>query len=253
VDAGSHRALTQREFARQSANFEKPRSLFRDTSILAWIADHVPVSPGERILDVAGGTGLLGRHLAGAGASAVIVDVTEEMLATGLRSVLAEREERVTFVRGDAAELPFPDGQFDVVVSRFALHHMQDPAAAVAEMARVCRAGGGVTVIDMVGGGARHDELERLRDPSHTRALAEGELGELLARAGRPPVRLAEREHTMAVEGWLEQSLTPVPQREQILRVLAEEADGGRESGLRAARERTGALTITQRWILAGG
>jgi ubiquinone/menaquinone biosynthesis C-methylase UbiE len=253
VDASTQRALAQREFARQSSNFESPGSLFRDLSILDWIAANVSVTAGARILDVAGGTGQVGRHLARGGASAVIVDITEEMLQAGLRSALAEDEHGVTFVRGDAAELPFPDQQFDVVVSRFALHHMHDPAAAVGEMARVCKQDGRVTVIDMVGGGGRHDELERLRDPSHTRALASGELSGLLAGVGRPPARSAEREHTVAVEPWLDQSLTPEDARRQILSALAEEADGGGPSGLRAARGGDGALTITQRWMLLGG
>jgi hypothetical protein len=56
MDAQTQRELTQREFARQSANFEKPSSLFRDVSILEWIAENVTVPPGARALDVAGGT-----------------------------------------------------------------------------------------------------------------------------------------------------------------------------------------------------
>lgn len=250
MDAGAQVAVTQREFARQSANFEKPSSLFRDTSILAWIAENVPVSAGDRILDVAGGTGQVGRYLARAGANAVIVDLTEEMLAAGLRTTLEQGESNVTFVRGDAGALPFPDGQFDVVISRFALHHMQEPAVAVCEMARVCRAQGSVTVVDMLAGGARHDELERLRDPSHVRALPADELRAALAGAGRAPVRSAGREQAMALEAWLEQSLTPAHTREQIRGVLAAEAEGGPASGLRAGRGSDGALSITQRWLL---
>ncbi len=252
MESAAHQAVTQREFARQAGNFEQAGSLFRDASILDWIAESVPVSEGARILDVAGGTGQLGRHLARARASAVIVDLTDAMLEAGLRSALAAGEGRVVFVRGDACALPFPDGQFDVVVSRFALHHMQDPAAAVREMARVCRPDGCVTVIDMVSGGARHDELERLRDPSHTRALAEQELVGLLAGAGLSHARLAEHEQAMPVAGWLDQSATPPGERERIMTALAAEADGGEQSGLRAARGADGALSITQRWVLAG-
>jgi ubiquinone/menaquinone biosynthesis C-methylase UbiE len=251
-ESSDQREVVRREFTGQASNFEAPGSLFRDSSILDWIAAHVDVSPDSKILDVAGGTGQLGRHLARAGASAVIVDLTDAMLAAGLRSVQEEGRDDVTFVRGDATDLPFPDAQFDVVVSRFALHHMDDPAAAIAEMSRVCRPEGSVTVIDMVAGGDRHDELERLRDPSHTRALPEEELRSAFEAAGRSPRSEAEREHTMPVEPWFEQARTPEPDRERVRAAFEAEADGGEPTGLRAARAGEG-LVISQRWLLLGG
>ncbi|MQA74531.1 MAG: methyltransferase domain-containing protein [Solirubrobacterales bacterium] len=253
VNQARQREITRREFARQSSNFERAGSLFGDRGILGWIAEHVPVPAGGRILDVAGGTGQTGRHLARDGASAVIVDLTDEMLRAGLRSIVDEGRRDVTFVRGDAADLPFPDDQFDVVVCRFALHHMDDPKRAIGEMARVCSPAGEVTIIDMVNGGARHDELERLRDPSHTRALAEAELPDLLAAAAIEPTRFAEHEQAIPLEPWLEQSSTPEADRERIRDLIGTEADGGEPSGLRGARGADGALTIAQRWVIAGG
>jgi ubiquinone/menaquinone biosynthesis C-methylase UbiE len=250
-DQGDHRELVRREFTRQAAGFEAAGSLFRESSILEWISGHVTVPPGGRILDVAGGSGQVGRHLAGRGATAVIVDVTDATLAAGLQAALEEGQTDVVFVRGDATALPFPDDQFDVVVTRFALHHMEDPASAVAEMVRVCRPSGSVTVVDMVSGDARHDELERLRDPSHTRALTVEELEQLLTRRGRAPQRMSEREHTMKVEPWLDQARTPTGAREAIREVLLADADGGPASGLRASRT-AGQLTVTQRWMLVG-
>jgi ubiquinone/menaquinone biosynthesis C-methylase UbiE len=250
--AAEQRETVRREFSKQASNFESSGSLFRDGGILEWIAAQVEVPPQGRILDVAGGTGQLGRHLARGGATAVIVDLTDAMLAAGLRSVLEEGRRDVVFVRGDATALPFPDDQFDVVVSRFALHHMHDPAAAVAEMARVCRPDGSVTAIDMVAGGARHDELERLRDPSHTRALPEDEFRAMFAAAGRDVMQEAEREQAMPVEHWLEQSKTPDQARDRVREAFQEEADGGAETGLRASHGDDG-MTITQRWLLLGG
>jgi ubiquinone/menaquinone biosynthesis C-methylase UbiE len=105
--------ILRREFSRQAHNFEAPRSLFRDTSILEWIGGHLPVAPGARILDVAGGTGRLARHLAAGadGATGVVVDLTDEMLSAGLRSALDDGRTDVVFVRGDATALPFPAGE----------------------------------------------------------------------------------------------------------------------------------------------
>jgi len=246
------RQAVRREFSKQASNFERSTSLFRDGGILGWIAGHVEVPAGARILDVAGGTGQLGRHLARDGATAVIVDLTDAMLAAGLGSVRDEGRDDVVFVRGDATDLPFPDDQFDVVVSRFALHHMDDPAAAVREMSRVCRPNGSVTLIDMVSGGPRHDELERLRDPSHTRALPEEEMREVFSTAGRAVRSEADWEQAIPVEPWFEQAETPEEARAEVLSALEPEADGGPETGLRGSRA-DGVLTITQRWLLLGG
>jgi ubiquinone/menaquinone biosynthesis C-methylase UbiE len=253
MDPSELRATTRREFAKQAASFEASGSLFADRALLDWIADHVPVPEGGQILDVAGGTGQTGRYLAREGASAVIVDLTLPMLATGLRAAREEGRRDVVFVRGDAVDLPFLDDQFDVVVCRFALHHMDDPAAAVAEMARVCRPEGGVTVIDLVTGGARHDELETLRDPSHTRSLDEAELHEVLARAGREPRRSAAMEQQLPADGWLAQAKTPPEAAEPIRAALEAEVAGGPPTGLRAGRSEDGELTIRHRWVLVGG
>jgi ubiquinone/menaquinone biosynthesis C-methylase UbiE len=247
----SQRDVVRREFSRQAASFDAAGSLFRDTSILDWIASHVTITQGARIVDVAGGTGQLGRYLAGDASTVVIVDLTEAMLATGLRSALEDGCDNVVFVRGDATALPFPDAEFDVVVSRFALHHIEDPAAAVTEMARVCRADGSVTLIDMLAGGLRHDELERLRDPSHAQALTQDQLEAFLTAAGRAPRRAAQHEQTLPVDRWLAQAQTHDLSRETIRDALIAEADGGPATGLRSARS-DDQLTITQRWLLIG-
>jgi SAM-dependent methyltransferase len=146
----THRDVTRREFARQAASFERAGSLFRAGDILEWIGAHVPVTAADVVLDVAGGTGQLARHLARSAAFAVVVDLTAEMLQTGARSAHDAGDRNVVFVEGDATRLPFASEQFDVVVSRFALHHVDDVAAAGREMARVCRPGGAVAIIDLV-------------------------------------------------------------------------------------------------------
>src|SRR5262249_56660713 len=86
--------------------------------------------------------------------------------------------------RGGPAALPSPDASFDAVVPRFSFHHLLEPAGALAEMLRVCRPGGRVVVSDVYTTtpeqAAEYDRLERLRDPSHVRALPLAELRALL-------------------------------------------------------------------------
>src|SRR4051794_12630802 len=145
-----HRKTTRREFSKQAESFERPGSIFRNRDILDWIGEHVPVDPAAVVLDVAGGSGQVGRYLAERAAFAVVADLTPEMLATGAASAAEDGARNVLFTEGDATGLPFPDAQFDVVVCRFAFHHLDEPALAAREMSRVCRRGGVVAVIDMV-------------------------------------------------------------------------------------------------------
>lgn len=102
--------------------------------------------PRGRALDVGCGTGVLAGRLAGAG-----FDVTGLDPSQGMLDVMAETEPEVTGVRGDGAELPFGEAEFDVVTTVAALHHIADPAAVHAtlgEMARVTCPGGRIVVWD---------------------------------------------------------------------------------------------------------
>jgi SAM-dependent methyltransferase len=251
-----HRDVTRREFARQVGEFERPDSFFGDQEMLDWIAAHVPVGPRDVLLDVAGGAGHVGRHLATQGAFGIVVDLTRPMLEAGAAALRDAGRRDVVFVEGDATALPFADAQFDVVVCRFALHHIDEPARAAAEMARVARPGATVAVVDMVSepgeAGARHNELERLRDPSHTRALDEDELLAALDAAGVDARIAAEHRHQLPARPWLERAASPDAPREQVLAALEAEAGGGPATGLHAAEGPHG-LAVEQRWLIAAG
>jgi SAM-dependent methyltransferase len=251
-----HRETTRREFSKQAESFERPGSIFRDRDLLDWIGAHVPVSESDVVLDVAGGSGRLGRYLAERAAFAVIADLTPEMLATGAASADEDGARNVLFVEGDATGLPFPDAQFDVVVSRFAFHHLDEPALAAREMSRVCRPGSVVAVIDMVAEddslAARRDELERLRDPSHTRALGTDELVGLMQEASIGAKVASERHRTLDATRWVEQGQPPEATAGEILAALEGEADGGPATGLGASRTEEG-LVIRHLYVIAAG
>lgn len=104
------------------------------------------IGPGERVLDVAAGTGNVAIAAAEAGASVVASDLTPELFEAG-RARAAERGVELEWREADAEALPFSDGEFDVVVScigvMFAPHHQ--PAAD--ELVRVCRAGGRIALL----------------------------------------------------------------------------------------------------------
>ncbi|MCB0931389.1 MAG: methyltransferase domain-containing protein [Mycobacterium sp.] len=104
------------------------------------------IRPGQRVLDVAAGTGNAAFAAAGLGAHVVASDLCPELLAHG-RAVADDRGVEVEFLEANAEALPFDDGEFDAVIScigiMFAPHHQQ----CADELIRVCRPGGTVSVL----------------------------------------------------------------------------------------------------------
>lgn len=253
----AHRSHTQEMFAHQAPSFEAAGSILTDRDVLDWICGALPSPPDQRVLDVAGGTGQLGRHLARRGGLAVIADLTPEMLREGARAAREEGASNVIFMESDATRLPFADEQFDLVVSRFAFHHIDDPAQAAREMARVCRAGGTVAIVDMVSepgeAGERHNALERMRDPSHSMALEETELVRILKEAEVAAAVLGERRQTIEAQPWLERAKAGAETRAEVIKGLRIELHDGHPSGLRASLDEKGTMTIEQRWLIVGG
>ena len=109
------------------------------TALRKAVAPH----PGERILDVAAGTGASSAALAKGGAEVVACDLSEGMIEVG-----RERHPEIEFVHGNALDLDFEDGSFDAVTISWGLRNIPDPALALREMARVVRPRGRLVVLE---------------------------------------------------------------------------------------------------------
>ena len=133
-----HDALIRREFSRQAESMANA-ALFNDAGVLARIREAAQITASTRVLDVACGPGIVVEKLAPGAAEAVGCDITPEMLEKLRQRCAKAGLTNVRAVPGRAEALPFEDAYFDVVVSRSALHHFPDPAAALREMARVVR------------------------------------------------------------------------------------------------------------------
>lgn len=97
--------------------------------------------PGERILDVATGTGWTARRLAALGAIATGIDLGADLIAAA--ETIAEKVRlNIDFQVGDAEHLSFADQSFDAVISTCGVMFVRDPQAAANELARICRKGG---------------------------------------------------------------------------------------------------------------
>ncbi|CAN1491138.1 UbiE Methylase involved in ubiquinone/menaquinone biosynthesis [Paracoccaceae bacterium] len=116
-------------------------------AMMDWLAPR----PGQRLLDVAGGTGDVAFRFLGRapGATAVVCDLTEPMLVEGRKRAEAEKmADRLDWVVGDAMALPFPDAIFDTYTISFGIRNVTRTADALAEAYRVLKPGGRLMVLE---------------------------------------------------------------------------------------------------------
>ena len=112
----------------------------------AQLVDACGVGPGDRVLDVAAGSGNAAIPAALAGASVVACDLTPQLFDAG-RTLAAQHGVDVQWREADAEALPFRDGEFDVVVSCVGVMFTPNHRAAADELARVCRPGGTIGLL----------------------------------------------------------------------------------------------------------
>jgi ubiquinone/menaquinone biosynthesis C-methylase UbiE len=217
-----HEHLILSEFSRQADAMSKA-AIFNDENVLARICEAGQLTSRSRVLDVACGPGIVVEALARAAGEVVGCDITPEMLDKARDRCAAAGLTNVCFVPGRAEALPFEDASFDAVVSRSAVHHFPDPAAALREMARVVKPGGRVITVDVqsaesVEDAALHNALETLRDPSHVRMLPKSELSRALAGADLVvESRTSWTNHREFAE-WMQ--ITAAPERTAPLKVV---------------------------------
>ena len=114
------------------------------------------ITAGQRVLDVAAGTGNVAIRAAEAGAQVVASDLTPENFEAGRREARARGVE-LEWVEADAEALPFGDGEFDVVTSSFGAMFAPDHQAVADELLRVCRPGGTIGMVNFTPDGLAAD------------------------------------------------------------------------------------------------
>jgi demethylmenaquinone methyltransferase / 2-methoxy-6-polyprenyl-1,4-benzoquinol methylase len=131
------------------------------------MVDAVRPEPGQRILDVATGTGMVAFALAARGAEVTALDQSEAMLAVARsRYAGAGAGGQISFITGEAEHLPFEDASFDALTFTYLLRYVDDPAATLTELARVVRPGGRIGMVEF--GVPENPALRRLWR-AHTR------------------------------------------------------------------------------------
>ena len=224
----AHKAVVQASFTRQADVYAVTPTV-ADPARIERLVEAVDPAPQSRVLEVACGPGFLALAFAERCREVVGLDLTDAPLAIAEKNRRERGLANVRVQRGDADRLPFAEGEFDVVVCRFAFHHFEDPGRVMREMARVCRLQGTIAVEDLVSSEHRarsdyQNRFERLRDPSHTRALPPSELLSLFTAAGLELERLYSGGLVQNLERWLANCQTPPGPAAEVRAII--ERDG---------------------------
>ena len=226
----------QKAFSGQSKGFSSDGDTYADAEGLAWMLKDLPLSREAECLDVATGTGEFARALASHVATVIGLDATDAMMEQGRKFIAQAEIENIAFRKGVVQDLPFGDETFDVVSSRYAFHHFADPKPVIAEMARVCKTGGHVIIVDIVvpdeSTAAEYNYYEWLCDQSHTRCLGFEEFQTCFPLFGMDVISARTRDIEEELIEWMDFSLTEKRHREEILRAVNAELGGGPRTGL---------------------
>ena len=193
------RSLVQTQFGTNAAAYATS-AVHASGESLAMLVEMASPQAGWTGLDVATGAGHTALAFAPHVARMIASDITEEMLAETRALAAARGLGNVATAVAAADRLPFADESLDLVTCRLAAHHFPDPAAFVSEAARVLKRGGILALVDNVSPDGEilsgldraalrnavvvYNQFEKLRDPSHGRALTVAEWAEVIADAG---------------------------------------------------------------------
>ena len=138
-----------RELPRRYDELSAALSFWQDPRWRRALVGEARVGNGDRVLDVATGTGMVAAELlARADCTVVAIDQSAAMLSRARSRFAGESSGRVELLEGEAEQLPFPDGSFDALTFTYLLRYVDDPAATVRELARVVRPGGRVASLE---------------------------------------------------------------------------------------------------------
>lgn len=196
------------------------------------------VNSDDNVLDVACGPGIVACAFATRAKHVTGIDLTPAMLEQAKKRQQKFQFENVTWQLGDVLSLPFADDSFSMVITRYSFHHFLDPLAVCKEILRVCKPGGTVMIVDATPPEKEvaYNFVEKLKDPSHVRALPAAELLSLVKTAGLHEIKTERYPFEVELEASLKVFLPNPEIGEQIRQLFL--ADVGRnELGLDVHRK----------------
>jgi len=226
-DQNDHTKSIIQQFTLQAIPFAQKAAHSRGEALRLY-CELTGISAADNVLDVACGPGLVACEFATIARHVTGIDITPAMIEQAKKLQTEKGLTNLTWQIGEATPLPFGDASFSLVFTRFSFHHFIHPSAVLLEMMRVCAPGGKVAVVDVALPPDKVDaynRMEKLRDPSHTRALTIGEFTTTAREVGLQEVRTGYHQVEMELESQIKASFPNPGDNEKIRRIFREDLE----------------------------
>lgn len=230
----NHQDLIQEQFTKQSETFGK---IAGHHNGLEMIVSMCNAQSHDTVLDVACGPGIVGCAFAPKVKSVVGIDVVPSMIHKAMARQQSHGYQNMRWDMGDVNPLPYANESFSMAVTRYSFHHLLYPAMVLKEMMRVTKPGGKVALIDVYVTDHQqarfYDKMEKLRDPSHVRALLLSELGGLMRKSNLIDIQTDFYRLDVDLEEQLRASF-PNPGDDEKIRRMVRDDIGRNQIGIQA-------------------
>lgn len=216
----AHNQVVQRQFGEQATAYLNS-AVHAQGAEFALLQSEVAGHPDARVLDLGCGAGHVAFHVAPAVGEVVAYDLSQQMLDVVAQAATSKGLGNIRTEQGVAERLPFADGEFDFVFSRYSAHHWSDLALALREVRRVLKPGGVAAFIDVMSPGSPLldtylQSVEVLRDTSHVRDYSSAEWLRQVAEAGLFTRGCSRQRLRLEFGSWVERMRTPPVMRDAI-------------------------------------
>jgi ubiquinone/menaquinone biosynthesis C-methylase UbiE len=227
MESNRHKEEIVDQFTNQAVPFAELKAHSEDRT-LDIFRELSGFSGNERVLDSGCGPGLVSCYLSSFANEVIGLDLTPAMIQLANETASKRSLTNVKFMVGNMLELPFAEDHFDISVSRYAFHHLENPQVAFAEMLRVTKSGGKVIVLDATPEEkkqAAYNRFEILRDPSHTKAWTTEELSLFGKEHGLGSPETISFRLEMDANQLIASSFPKTVSKEHLLQLLKEDVD----------------------------
>ncbi|RKS87041.1 methyltransferase family protein [Orbus hercynius] len=213
TQSDSHHDRVKLQFGEQ-ANAYLTSSVHAQGDDLKQLAVLLANYPNANLLDLGCGAGHVSFLAAQAVKSVTAYDLSDEMLNVVSKTAKEKALHNLVTTQGIVEKLPFADKSFDIVTSRYSLHHWRDAGVAMREAVRVLKPGGKLFLIDVTSPGHQVLDIwlqtvEALRDTSHVRDYSPGELLTFITEAGLMVDKTYRYRLLLQFESWVKRMRTP--------------------------------------------
>ncbi|MDF3863963.1 class I SAM-dependent methyltransferase [Pseudomonas denitrificans (nom. rej.)] len=228
-----HEQVVQRQFGAQ-ANAYLTSAVHAQGEEFALLREAVAADAGSRVLDLGCGAGHVSFQIAEFCGEVIAYDLSQQMLDVVASSAAERGLDNIRTRQGVAERLPFGDGEFDFVFSRYSAHHWRDVGQALREVRRVLKPGGVACFIDVAAPGlplldTYLQTVEVLRDTSHVRDYSPSEWARLVGEAGLAVTAQKRQRLRLEFTSWVERMRTPEVMRQAIRALQLSMGDEVRE------------------------